>query len=55
MEVAKLIDSAQKNIRKKYQLLKDHDAQTLQMVNKTYAPLIEPLQTIAKKKPTQTL
>lgn len=50
MRVAKLIETTRKNIRKKYQLLKDHDAKTLQMINKTYAPIIEPLQTLAENK-----
>ena len=49
MDVAKLVDQAQKNIRKKYKALKAYDAQLDYDVKKTYAPLIQPLETIAKK------
>ena len=49
MDVAKLVDQAQKNICKKYKALKAYDAQLDYDVKKTYAPLIQPLETISKK------
>ena len=55
METAKLIQQARSNIRKKYKALKHHDTQLNLMAKKTFAPIIEPLKSIAKKQEDKDL
>lgn len=49
MQVAKLIEESRSNIRKKVKALKEHDEKLDLLVQKTYAPIIEPLKSIANK------
>lgn len=49
MEIEQLIARAQDNIRKKYKALKSYDAQVDFDFQKTFKPVIQPLESIAKK------